>query len=199
MPTAEKQAKIEVFAEKLKGATSVIVAQNKGLNSEDVTQLRREVRALGLTLTVVKNTLAIRAAKAAGIEGLDKYLSGPTTVTISKGDIVAPAKVLSNFAKTHDKLEIMGGMIDGKAADAAEVAVYASLPNKEDSVAMLLQVLNGPVSGLARVINAWVEKRQASEGAPAPAAPAPAAEAPAPAAPVAEAPAPAADGATPAA
>lgn len=170
MPTAEKLEKINVFTEALKGATAVIVAQNKGLNSEEVTQLRRDVRAQGLSITVVKNTLALRAAKAAGIEGLENFLAGPTTITISKGDIVAPAKVLSNFAKDHEKLEIMGGMIDGKPASPADVATYASLPSREDSIVMLLQCLNGPVSGLARVVNAWVEKRQASEGAPAAAA-----------------------------
>lgn len=164
MPTAEKQEKIDKFTETLKGATAVIVAQNKGLNSDEVTQLRRAVRAQGLTMTVVKNTLAIRAAKQAGIEGLDQYLAGPTTITVSKGDIVAPAKVLSAFAKDHEKLQIMGGMIDGKPANAAEVATFASLPSKEEVIAMLLRTINGPASGLARVVNAWVEKRQAAEG-----------------------------------
>lgn len=164
MPTAEKQEKIDKFAEVLKGATSVIVSQNKGLNAEEVTQLRRAVRAQGLTMTVVKNTLAIRAAKQAGIEGLEQYLAGPTTVTVSKGDIVAPAKVLSAFAKDHEKLEIMGGMIDGKPANKADVATFASLPSKEEVITMLLRTLNGPVSGLARVVNAWVEKRTAAEG-----------------------------------
>jgi large subunit ribosomal protein L10 len=164
MPTAEKQAKIEAFTEMLQGATSVIVSQNKGLNADEVTQLRRAVRAQGLTMTVVKNTLAIRAAKAAGVEGLEQYLAGPTAITVSKGDIVAPAKVLSAFAKEHEKLQIMGGMIDGKPATAADVATFASLPSKEEVIAMLLRTINGPVSGLARVVNAWVEKRTAAEG-----------------------------------
>jgi large subunit ribosomal protein L10 len=164
MPTAEKQATIEAFTESLKGATSVVVTKNAGLNAEEVTELRKAVRASGLTLKVVKNTFAIRASKAAGIEGLDQYLSGPTMITISKGDIVAPAKVLSKFAKEHEKLTIVGGVIDGKPANPAEVETFASLPSKEEVVAMLLRTINGPVSGLARVVNAWVEKRQAAEG-----------------------------------
>lgn len=164
MPTAEKQEKIDKFTAVLKGATAVVVSQNKGLNAEEVTQLRRAVRAQGMTMTVVKNTLAIRAAKQAGIEGLDQYLAGPTTITVSKGDIVAPAKVLSAFAKEHEKLEIMGGVIDGKPASPADVATFASLPSKEEVIAMLLRTINGPASGLARVINAWVDKRTAAEG-----------------------------------
>lgn len=167
MPTAEKQAKIDKFAETLKGATSVIVSRNNGLDSAEVTELRRLVRAQGLTMTVVKNTLAIRAAKAAGVEGLEQYLAGPTAITVSKGDIVAPAKVLSAFAKDHEKLAIMGGMIDGKPAGPADVAVFASLPSKEEVISMLLRTINGPVAGLARVVNAWVEKRTAAEGTPA--------------------------------
>lgn len=164
MPTAEKQEKIDVFAKTLQGATSVVVVRNAGLNAEEVTELRRTARAQGLTLTVVKNTLAIRAAKQAGIEGLAQYLSGPTMVTVSKGDIVAPAKVMSKFAKEHEKLSIVGGVIDGKPASPAEVESFASLPSKEEVIAMLLRTINGPVSGLARVVNAWVEKRQAAEG-----------------------------------
>lgn len=164
MPTAEKQAAIDAFSEVLKGATAVIVTQNAGLNAAEVTELRRAVRAQGLTHTVIKNTLAIRAAKQAGIEGLDQYLTGPTAITVSKGDIVAPAKVLSAFAKEHEKLSIVGGVIDGKPAGPADVATFASLPSKEEVIAMLLRTINGPVSGLARVVNAWVEKRTAAEG-----------------------------------
>lgn len=186
MPTAEKEQKIAVFADVLKGATSVVVAHNNGLNAADVSDLRKLARANGLTLTVVKNTLAARAATAAGITGLDKYLTGPTTIAVSKNDIVAPAKVLVNFAKDHDKLVIVGGVIEGKQQSAAEVAGFASLPSKEELVAMLLRTINGPASGLARVIQAIVDKKTAAEGAPA-AAPAPAAAEPA------AAPAPAAE------
>ena len=189
MPTAEKEQKIAVFAEVLKGATSVVVAHNNGLNAADVTDLRKLARAQGLTLTVVKNTLAARAATAAGIVGLEKYLSGPTTIAVSKSDIVAPAKVLVNFAKDHDKLVIVGGVIEGKQQSPADVATFASLPSKEELVAMLLRTINGPASGLARVIQAIVDKKTAAEGAPAAAAPAAAAPA---AAPVVEAAAPAA-------
>jgi large subunit ribosomal protein L10 len=164
MPTAKKAETIASVTEALKGATAVIVSRNAGLNSEEVTELRKQMRAANVTYKVVKNTLAARAAKEAGIVGLDEYLSGPTAIAISKGDIVAPAKILHNFAKEHEKLTIVGGIIDGKPSNAAEVASFASLPSKEEVIAMLLRTINGPVAGLARVINGWVEKRQAAEG-----------------------------------
>jgi large subunit ribosomal protein L10 len=164
MPTAEKEKAIAEFTELLRGSTAVIVTQNKGLNSEQVTQLRKASREAGVTLKVVKNTLAIRAAKAAGINGLDPFLTGPTAIAFTKGDFLAPAKVLTKFAKDNDKLVVMGGVMEGKAVDPAEVQTFASLPSKEELVAMLLRTINGPASGLARVINAIVEKKTA-EGA----------------------------------
>ena len=164
MPTAEKEKAIADFAQVLKGATSVIVSHNNGLNAADVTELRKLMRDKGLIFKVVKNTLAARAATSVGIVGLDKYLSGPSTIAIGKESIVAPAKVLSDFAKTHEKLVIVGGVIEGKAVTPAEVETFASLPSKEELVAMLLRTINGPASGLARVINAIVEKKTA-EGA----------------------------------
>jgi large subunit ribosomal protein L10 len=197
MPTAEKEQAIKEFTEVLKGATAVIVSHNNGLNAADVTELRKQMRAQNLTFKVVKNTLAARAATAAGIEGLDKYLSGPSTIAISKDSLVSAAKVLTNFAKDHDKLVVVGGVIEGKQVSPAEVQTFASLPSKEELVAMLLRTINGPASGLARVIQAIVDKKTASAGASAPAAaaaPAPVAAAepaaaPAPEAPAAEAPA----------
>ena len=182
MPTAEKEQAIAEFAVTLKGATAVIVSHNNGLNAADVTELRKLMRDKGLVFKVVKNTLAARAATSVGIEGLDKYLSGPSTIAISKDSIVAPAKVLSDFAKTHDKLVIVGGVIEGKQVSPAEVETFASLPSKEELVTMLLRTINGPASGLARVIQAIVDKKTAAEGAasPAPVAAAAPAAAPAP-------------------
>ena len=87
-----------------------------------------------------------------------------TAIAFTKGDFLAPAKVLTKFAKDNDKLVVMGGVMEGKAVDPAEVQTFASLPSKEELVAMLLRTINGPASGLARVINAIVEKKTA-EGA----------------------------------
>jgi len=164
MPTEQKQQAINEFAETLKGATAVIVSHNNGLDSAEVTELRKLMRDKGLVFKVVKNTLAARAATQAGIEGLGTYLSGPSTIAVSKDSITTAAKVLSDFAKAHEKLVIVGGVIEGKAVSPADVQTFASLPSKEELVAMLLRTINGPASGLARVINAIVEKKTA-EGA----------------------------------
>jgi large subunit ribosomal protein L10 len=153
MPTQEKAKTIAEVSAVLKGAAAVYVSRNNGLTVQEVTELRKQLRAVGAVHKVVKNTLAARAATEAGIHGLDAYLSGPTVVTISKTDIVAPARVLSNFAKDHEKIQIIGGVVEGKANNAADVKAIAELPSKEQLVSKLLGSLQSPTIGLLRVIN----------------------------------------------
>jgi large subunit ribosomal protein L10 len=153
MPTKEKEESLKFFRAQLDGAKAVVVSHNQGLSVADVTELRAKLREAGVTHKVVKNTLARIAVKEAGMESLSKILSGPTVVSISKGDVVAPAKVLVNFAKDHEKLVILGGVIEGKPATAKEIAEISALPSKEELVAKLLGSLNSPVTGLLRVIN----------------------------------------------
>lgn len=164
MPTKQKEETIAAFTETLKGATAIYVSKNDGLSVVEVTELRNKLRAIGATHKVVKNTLAIRAAKAAGFADLSSFLTGPTVITISKGDVVGAAKVLTDYSKTHEKIQVVGGVIEGKAVSPAEVQVFASLPSKEELIGMLLRTINGPASGLARVINAIVEKKTAAAG-----------------------------------
>lgn len=169
MPTKEKEVELAAFREQIKGASAVLISHNNGLTVSEVTELRKKLRDAGIKHKVVKNTLAKIAAKEAGMEGLSKYLEGPTVISSTTGDIVAPARILAGFAKDHEKLVILGGFIEGKEQTAKDILAISVLPSKEELIAMLLRTLNGPVSGLARVINAWNEKRQAAEGA-APAA-----------------------------
>ncbi|MGH7441482.1 MAG: 50S ribosomal protein L10 [bacterium] len=176
MPTKEKAQTIAEFGGVLKGAVAVYVSRNQGLSVADVTELRKQLRAIGAVHRVVKNTLASRAAAEAGLGGLSGYLSGPTVITISKTDIVAPAKVLTAFAKTHEKLEVLGGMVEGKATGAADVQAIAELPSKEQLVSKLLgslqnpatrmvRAINGPATNLVRVLAAINEKKQVAEAA----------------------------------
>jgi large subunit ribosomal protein L10 len=153
MPTKEKEKAVAEFSALLKGVAAVYVSQNKGLSVADVTELRKQLRAVGATHKVVKNTLAARAATEAGIVGLDAFLKGPTVVTISKTDIVAPAKVLTSFAKTHDKMQVMGGVVEGIKSSAADVQAIAELPSKEQLVSKLLGTLQAPASRLVRAVN----------------------------------------------
>jgi len=176
MPTEEKAKTIAEFSGVLKGAAAVYVSRNKGLTVGEVTELRRQLRAVGATHRVIKNTLALRAAADAGINGLESYLSGPTVVTVSMTDIVAPARVLTAFAKDHDKIEVIGGVVEGKPSNAADVKAIAELPSKEQLVSKLLgslqgpatgivRVLNGPATNLVRVLAAIADKKQAAEAA----------------------------------
>jgi large subunit ribosomal protein L10 len=153
MPTEEKAKTVAEFSALLKGTAAVYVSRNQGLSVADVTELRKQLRAVGATHRVIKNTLAARAATEAGIPGLGEYLSGPTVVTISKTDIVAPAKVLTSFAKTHEKIQVLGGMVEGKNTNAADVQAIAELPSKEQLISKLLGALQGPATGMVRVIN----------------------------------------------
>jgi large subunit ribosomal protein L10 len=153
MPTKEKAEVIQGFSEILKGAQAVYVSRNMGLSVAEVTELRKQLRATGAVHKVVKNTLAIKAAQAAGIGGLEAYLSGPTVITVSMTDIVAPAKVLTAYAKDHEKLQVAGGIVEGKAQTTADVKAIAELPSKEQLVAKLLGSLQGPATGMVRVVN----------------------------------------------
>lgn len=176
MPTKEKAEAIAEFSALLKGAAAVYVSRNHGLSVGEVTELRKQLRGVGAVHRVVKNTLAARAATEAGIAGLGEYLSGPTVVTISKTDIVAAAKVLTTFSKTHEKIQIVGGMVEGKNNGAADVQAIAELPSKEQLVSKLLgslqnpatrmvRVISGPATNLVRVLAAINEKKAAAQAA----------------------------------
>lgn len=173
MPTKEKEDAIKAFVVELQGAKSVLVSHNNGLTAGEVSELRTLLRGTQARHKIVKNTLALRAAKEAGVIGMEAYLSGPTAITISKSDIVGPAKVLVSFAKTHEKMVVVGGVVEGKPSTADDIKIIATLPSKEELIAQLLRtmngpitglvrVLNGPISGLARVLNAVAEKKAAA-------------------------------------
>ena len=117
-------------------------------------ELRKQLREAGVEFQVIKNTMTRRAAAAAGIEGLDPMLVGPTAIAFSKEDVVAPAKILSKFAKEHEQLEIKGGLVEGKVVGLDEIQALADLPSREGLLSMLLSVLQAPSATLR-----WPSKR----------------------------------------
>jgi len=175
MPTKEKESELQNFREILQGAKAVLVSHTKGLSVSEVTELRKKLRDAGVTHKVVKNTLAKIAVREAKMEGLVKLLDGPTVISVSKGDIIAPAKILTAFAKDHDKLVILGGVIEGKDASAKDVVEISSLPSREELLAKMLGSLNSPITGLVRVLNGpiqgfvralhAIEEKKAAQGA----------------------------------
>ena len=153
MPTQEKKQVIDALTEELKNSDAVIVSHYRGMSVEQNNALRKKLREAGIRHKVYKNTLAKIAAKAAGKEEISEFLTGPTVVTLGSGDIVAPAKILVDFAKECDAFKVLGGVIEGKKASAEDVKAIASLPSREELLAKLLGSLNSPISGLVRVLN----------------------------------------------
>ena len=153
----EKKQIVSSIAEQFKTAVSGVFVDYCGLTVEEDTQLRNKLREAGVEYKVIKNTLTRFAAKEVGFDELDPILNGPTSLAISMTDEVAPAKVIAEFAKTHEQLEIKAGFLDGKVLALDEVKQLAATPNRETLLAKLLGSLNAPISNLARTLQALVD------------------------------------------
>ena len=149
-----KEEMVAELAGKLASAKSAFLADYRGLNVEQVTKLRTELRNAGAEYRVAKNTLLRLAAKGTGVECLSDYLEGPTAITIATADPVAPAKVLAEFAKTNTKFELKGGALDGKVLSVEDIKALAELPSREVLLAKMLGSLNAPVSNFVGVLAA---------------------------------------------
>ena len=180
-----KKPIVEEISASIENAQSVVLVDYRGLTVEQDTQLRKKLREAGVTYKVYKNTFMNFAFKGTQFEGLSEYLEGPSAIAISTEDATAPARVLSEFAKTADKLEIKGGVVEGTKYDAKGMAAIASIPSREVLISKLLGSLQSPITNFARVMNQLAEKG----GAAACEAPAAAEEAVAEAPAVEEAPA----------
>ncbi len=156
MPNAKvleaKQAQVKEAAELIKNTQTGILVDYRGLNVAEDTELRNKLREANVKYFVIKNTILKRAVEEAGIEGLDEVLHGPTALAVSEEDAVAPAKVIADFAKTNEKLEIKGGFMDGAVMSLDEVKQLAATPNFETLIAKMMGSLLSPISGLARLL-----------------------------------------------
>ncbi|MCM1099912.1 MAG: 50S ribosomal protein L10 [Clostridium sp.] len=181
-----KQPIVDEISANVKDAQSVVLVDYRGLTVEQDTQLRKNLREAGVIYKVYKNTYMTRAFKGTDFEALTPYLEGPSAVAISADDATAPARVIAEFAKKADKLEIKAGVVEGNVYDAKGMATIASIPSREVLISKLLGSLQSPITNFARVMNQLAEKGGASqceapakEEAPAEAAEAPAEETPA--------------------
>lgn len=192
----QKKLVVNEMVEKFKAASAGVFVDYRGLTVEEDTELRRKFREAGVEYKVVKNTLTSRAAKEVGLEALDPILNGPTALAMSVDNPVAPAKIIAEFAKKHEALEVKAGFMDGAVMSVAEVNTLAATPTREELLAKMMGSMKSPISGLVRLLNTIVEggvemvdlaAKKAAEAAPAEVAPAEAvAEAPAEEAPAAE-------------
>ncbi len=153
MPKPEKIALVTEIAEKLESANSVVLCDFKGINVEEISELRKRCRESGVTFRVIKNTLLVRAAEKAGMEGLEDYFAGPTALAYSE-DYSKPAKVLKEFQKEFQKLTMKAGYVDGQVIDEEGVKSLADMPGREELLGMVAGVMQAPISGFARVLNA---------------------------------------------
>ena len=133
-----KKVQVQEIADKFKNAASVVVVDYRGLNVAQVTELRKQLREAGVEFKVYKNTLTRRAVEEVGLEGLNEYLNRSKCDRILNEDVVAPAKILNNFAKENEALEIKAGVIEGNVATVEEVKALAELPSREGLLSMLL-------------------------------------------------------------
>ena len=157
-----KKPIVDEISAHIKDAQSVVLVDYRGLTVEQDTQLRKNLREAGIFYKVYKNTFMNFAFKGTEFEGLSEYLEGPSAVAISKDDATAPARLLSEFAKTADKLEIKAGVVEGNLFDAKGMASIASIPSRDVLISRLLGSLQSPVTNFARVMNQLAEKGGAS-------------------------------------
>ncbi|APB31915.1 50S ribosomal protein L10 [Vagococcus teuberi] len=157
---AKKAQEVEVISAKLKEAASVVVVDYRGLTVEEVTNLRKQLRDANVEMKVIKNGILRRAAEKAGLEGMEDVFFGPTAVAFSNEDVVAPAKIMNDFAKEAEALEIKGGIIEGNVSSKEEIIALAKLPSREGLLSMLLSVLQAPVRNVAYAVNAVAEAKE---------------------------------------
>lgn len=155
-----KQTVVQEIAEKFKSAASVVVVDYRGLTVAQVTELRKQLREAGVEFKVYKNTLVRRAAEEVGHADLNSALTGPNAIAFSNEDVIAPARIINNFAKENEQLEIKAGLIEGAMASAEEIKALAELPSREGLLSMLLSVLQAPMRNFALATKAVAEQKE---------------------------------------
>ncbi len=154
---AQKQEAVAELKRKFEKASTVIVADYRGLDVMSVNALRMQLRQEGegeYEYHVVKNSVLKRAAEGLSAEALHEHFRGPTAVALSYGDPVGLAKVLVKYAKEHDAFEIKGGLLEGRAVDDAEIGTLATLPGLEELRGTLVGLLQAPAQKIAAVLQA---------------------------------------------
>ena len=190
MPNATKVERVAELKEQIEGANALLLTEYRGLTVEEITELRRSLREVDASLSVIKNTLMLRAANDAGLTELDELLVGPSAVAFIQGDVVAVAKKLKDASKQYPALVIKGGYMDGSVLDAAGASALAELESREVMLSKIAGLLKGEMSRAAAafiaaqsqflsLLEAYKEKRPAGEEPAAEEAPVVEAEAPA--------------------
>lgn len=153
-----KKQMVADLSERIKASCAGVVVDYKGINVEDDTKLRKELREAGVEYTVVKNSILGRAAQDAGLEGIDEVLEGTTAIATSVDDYVASARILQKYADSHDNFSLKSGYLDGEIISMEKLIALAKLPSREVLLATVCSVFNAPIAAFARAVQAIVDK-----------------------------------------
>jgi len=152
---------VSEITDKLQRSASAVVVDYRGLTVEEVTELRKKFREAGVEYKVYKNTLVRRAAKELGINELnDELLVGPNAIAFGYEDPVAPARIISDFIKTHPKLELKMGIVEGEFYDKDKIEALSQIPSREVLIAKLLGSLKAPMSNFVYMLDALIKKQE---------------------------------------
>ncbi len=164
----QKKEEVTKLANEIKEAKLVLLTDYRGIDVENVTNLRADLRKVNARYSVIKNNITRRALAEAGIEGLEDKLEGPTAVIMSNEDYLEPSKIIYNFTKANDYYKIKGGVIDGKVMTAEEIITLAKLPSKETLLSMLAGALLANISKFAVALDqVRIQKESGAQEAPA--------------------------------
>ena len=156
-----KQPVVAEISETLKDAKAVVLADYRGLTVAEDTELRKQMREAGVVYKVYKNTMVKLAIKDTPFEALAKDLEGPTAVAVSKTDAAAPAKILFQYTKKAEALQLKSGVVEGEYYDENGIKVIATIPSREELLGKLLGSIQSPIANLARVIRQIAEQKEA--------------------------------------
>lgn len=171
----QKKAIVAELSERLKNSVTGVVVCYEGINTEDDTKLRKELRENNIQYTVVKNTLLSRACDEIGLEDLKPVLEGTTALATSDSEYAAAARILCGYAKDHDNFKVKSAYLDGAVIDMDTITALAKLPTREVLLANVLGAFQAPIASFARAMQAVVDKggveaclaEKAAEEAPA--------------------------------
>ncbi len=155
-----KKPIVDEISELLKDAKSAVLVDYRGLTVEQDTALRKQLREAGVVYKVYKNTMINFAVKGTEFEELSKHLEGPTAIAVSNEDATAPARVLYNFAKDAEALELKAGVVEGTYYDADGIKLIATIPSREELLSKFLGSIQSPITNFARVIKQIAEKKK---------------------------------------
>jgi large subunit ribosomal protein L10 len=151
MNKESKKNYIEEMKKNFSDNEAVMIAQYQGLNVTELDELRKQLREKGILFKITKNRITKIAIKDSPVKDLEKYFTGPTAAAMSS-DAITTAKILTKFAKSHNKLKIVAGFMDGKVLDEKEVAIIATLPSLDEARANIVGILATPAQKLVSIL-----------------------------------------------